>query len=148
MYRAAVPRPISAARDMTKPADGSAPEGARAERHLPLPPATFHILLALADGDRHGYAIMQEVAERTDGAVRLGAGTLYGALKRLLEGGLVAESGERTDPALGDERRRYYRLTPFGLAVARAEARRLEAVVRTARQKRLIGLDPARPEPA
>ena len=116
---------------------------ARAEDHLPLPPATFHILLALADAERHGYAIMQEVAERTDGAVRLGAGTLYGALKRLLEGGLVAEGGERTDPALGDERRRYYRLTPLGRAVARAEARRLEDLGRTARQKRLLGAAPA-----
>ena len=120
----------------------------RAEAELPLPPATFHILLSLADGDRHGWAIMQEVAERTEGGVRLGAGTLYGALKRLLEGGLVEEGGERTDPGLGDERRRYYRLTPFGLAVARAEARRLEAVVRAARSKRLLGAEPPRPEPA
>lgn len=114
-----------------------------ADDQLPLAPATFHILLALVDDERHGYAIMQEVAERTDGTVRLGAGTLYGALKRLLEGGLVAEGGERADPAMGDERRRYYRLTPFGLAVARAEARRLDAVVRAARQKRLIGPEPA-----
>jgi DNA-binding PadR family transcriptional regulator len=137
----------------TSPASDAAAEAeAQVEAHLPLPPATFHILLSLADGERHGYAIMQEAAERTGGAVRLGAGTLYGALKRLLEGGLVAEGGERVDPAMGDdastERRRYYRLTPFGLAVARAEARRLDAVVRAARQKRLIGLEPARPEPA
>lgn len=122
---------------------GTSPPTGAAEAHLPLPPATFHILLSLADGERHGYAIMQEAAERTGGAVRLGAGTLYGALKRLLEGGLVAEGGERADPAMGDERRRYYRLTPFGLAVARAEARRLDAVVRAAREKRLIGLEPA-----
>lgn len=113
----------------------------RPEERLPLPPATFHILLSLADGERHGYAIMREVAERTDDAVRLGAGTLYGALKRLLEGGLVAESEERADPAMGDERRRYYRLTSFGRAVAQAEARRLEDLVRTARQKRLIGVE-------
>ena len=116
---------------------------ARPEAHLPLPPATFHILLSLADGERHGYAIMREVAERTGGATRLGAGTLYGALKRLLDGGLVAEGGERADPAMGDERRRYYRLTPFGRLVARAEARRLDDLVRAARQKRLLGLEPA-----
>jgi DNA-binding PadR family transcriptional regulator len=113
------------------------------EQHLPLPPATFHILLSLAGGERHGYAIMREVAEQTDGGVRLGPGTLYGALKRLLEGGLVAEGGERADPAMGDERRRYYRLTPFGRAVARAEARRLQAMVHAARKRRLIGEEPA-----
>jgi DNA-binding PadR family transcriptional regulator len=113
------------------------------ESHLPLAPATFEILLALVDQERHGYAIMKEVAERTDGAVRLGPGTLYGALKRLLEGGLVKEEGERADPELGDERRRYYRLTNFGLRVARAEARRLEAMVRAARSKKLIGAEPA-----
>lgn len=109
------------------------------ESHLPLAPATFQILLTLVDGDRHGYAIMKEVAERTEGTVRLGPGTLYGALKRLLESGLVEEGGERADPELGDERRRYYRLTSFGLRVARAEARRLEAMVRAARSKKLIG---------
>ncbi len=117
----------------------------RPEEHLPLTPATFHILLALADGERHGYAIMREVADGTGGAVRLGPGTLYGSLKRLLEAGLVAEGAERADPEFDDERRRYYRLTPLGLGVARAEARRLEAVVRAARQKRLIG---PKPEPA
>jgi DNA-binding PadR family transcriptional regulator len=109
------------------------------ESQLPLTPATFHILLALADEERHGYAVMQEVAERTDGSVKLGPGTLYGSLKRLLEQGLVEESDERADPALDDERRRYYRITRFGMAVARAEARRLEAMVRSARQKKLIG---------
>lgn len=113
--------------------------GATPESHLPLAPATFQILLTLVDGDRHGYAIMKEVAERTDGSVRLGPGTLYGALKRLLESGLVEEGSERADPELGDERRRYYRLTSFGLRVARAEARRLEAMVRAARSKKLIG---------
>jgi DNA-binding PadR family transcriptional regulator len=113
------------------------------ESHLPLAPATFEILLTLVDGERHGYAIMQEVAERTEGAVRLGPGTLYGALKRLLEGGLVEEGSERADPELGDERRRYYRLTGFGLQVARAEARRLDAMVRAARRKKLIGAKPA-----
>ena len=109
------------------------------EAQLPLTPATFHILLALADEERHGYAIMQEVAERTEGVMKLGPGTLYGSLKRLLEQGLVEESDQRADPALDDERRRYYRITPFGMSVARAEARRLEAMVRSARQKKLIG---------
>jgi DNA-binding PadR family transcriptional regulator len=113
------------------------------ESHLPLAPATFQILLALVDRERHGYGIMKEVAERTEGDVRLGPGTLYGALKRLLESGLVEEGGERADPELGDERRRYYRLTRFGLQVARAEARRLDAVVRAARRKKLIGVEPA-----
>ncbi len=113
------------------------------ESHLPLTPAAFQILLALVDRERHGYAIMREVAERTDGAVRLGPGTLYGSLKRLLERGLIEEGGERADPETGDERRRYYRITEFGLLVARAEARRLEGMVRAARQKKLIGLEPA-----
>ena len=113
------------------------------ESHLPLAPATFQILLTLVDAEHHGYAIMQEVADRTEGTVRLGPGTLYGALKRLLEAGLVAEGGERADPELGDERRRYYRLTKFGLRVARAEARRLDAMVRAARSKKLIGMEPA-----
>lgn len=122
---------------------GSDGPGAAPEAHLPLTPATFHILLALLDGERHGYAIMREVAERTEGTVRLGPGTLYGSLKRLLEAGLVVEGAERADPEAGNERRRYYRLTEHGLAVVRAEARRLEAIVRAARQKRLIGLEPA-----
>ena len=118
-------------------------EAATPESHLPLAPATFHILLALVDEERHGYGIMKEVAERTDDAVRLGPGTLYGALKRLLEGGLVEAWEERADPELGDERRRYYRLTKLGLKVARAEARRLEAMVHAARSKKLIGARPA-----
>lgn len=113
------------------------------ESQLPLAPATFEILLALVDGERHGYAIMKDVSTRTEGAVRLGPGTLYGALKRLLEAGLVEEGSERADPELGDDRRRYYRLTNFGLRVARLEARRLDAMVRAARQKKLIGMKPA-----
>jgi DNA-binding PadR family transcriptional regulator len=113
------------------------------QSYLPLTPATFQILMALLDGERHGYAIMQEVAERSEGTVRLGPGTLYGSLKRLLELGLVAESGERADPASDDERRRYYRITKLGLSTARAEARRLEQLVRVARRKKLIGLEPA-----
>lgn len=113
------------------------------DAHLPLPPATFQILLSLADGERHGYAIMREVADRTNGEMRLGPGTLYGTLKRLLEAGIVEEGRERVDPDVGDERRRYYRLTKFGLAVARAEARRLAGMVRAAQQKRLIRAEPA-----
>jgi DNA-binding PadR family transcriptional regulator len=113
------------------------------ESHLPLTPATFQILMALVDGERHGYAIMTEVAERSGQTVRLGPGTLYGSLKRLLEEGLVEESAERDDPASDDARRRYYRITKYGLSVARAEARRLDGLVRTARQKKLIGMEPA-----
>ena len=113
------------------------------EAYLPLPPATFHILLALTDGELHGYAIMKGVAARSEGTVRLGPGTLYTALKRLLQAGLVEECGERAGRERDDERRRYYRLTPVGLSVARAEARRLDALVRAARRKKLIGVRPA-----
>jgi DNA-binding PadR family transcriptional regulator len=121
----------------------TAGKGRNPETHLPLTPATFQILMALVDGERHGYAIMKEVEERTEGSVRLGPGTLYGSLKRLLENGLVDEGVERADPVMGDERRRYYRITMFGLSVARAEAKRMEVVVRTARRKKLLGLAPA-----
>jgi|SRR5438132_9665358 len=100
---------------------------------LPLPPATFHILLALADADRHGYGIIQDVAAHTGGALRLSAGTLYRSVQRMLEQGLIVETRERPAPELDDERRRYYRITPFGTAVARAEARRLTELVRLAR---------------
>lgn len=105
---------------------------------LPLPPVTFHILVALADGDRHGYAIIQDVAARTGGAIKIQAGTLYRSIQRLLEEGLIAE--KRTRPAIGedDERRRYYRLTPFGRQVAQAEARRLESLVKLARRSGLV----------
>jgi DNA-binding PadR family transcriptional regulator len=106
---------------------------------LPLTPAVFHILLALADGENHGYAIMQEVAAITDGEMKMGPGTLYGSIKRMLEAGLIAESDERPDPALDDERRRYYRLTSFGERVAQAESRRLAALLHTASRKKLIG---------
>jgi DNA-binding PadR family transcriptional regulator len=108
------------------------------ETHLPLSPAVFHILLALADGERHGYGIMQEVKFRTEGRVRLGPGTLYGAIKRLLEKGLIEEADERPDPDMDDERRRYYRLTDFGLRVLRAEASRLASLVRQAEAKQLL----------
>jgi len=111
---------------------------------LPLPVSEFQILLALADEERHGYAIRREVAERTGGDVQLGPGTLYGSIKRMVNSGLIAESDERPDPALDDERRRYYRITPLGRKVAVAEARRMEQLVRIARAKRLLG----RPEPA
>src|SRR5438132_7964595 len=108
------------------------------ERLLPLTPAVFHILLALADNERHGYGIMQEIGRRTDGKLRMGPGTLYGSIKRMLADGLIEESGERPDPALDDERRRYYRLTDFGRRVAQAEAQRLEQVVRIAQVKRIL----------
>ena len=104
-----------------------------AESLLPLAPAAFHILLSLAEEDRHGYAIMELVAERTHGAVKLSAGTLYRTIQRMLEQGLILETRERPSPAEDDERRRYYRLTPFGAATARAEARRLAGLVRLAR---------------
>ncbi len=104
-----------------------------------LTPAMFQILLALADGERHGYGIMREVADRTDHGVRLGPGSLYGSLKRLLEAGLIAESAERPDPELDDERRRYYRLTAPGWEAAHVEAVRLDALVCRARAKRLLG---------
>lgn len=105
---------------------------------LPLPPATFHILLALADGERHGYAIIQDVSARTDGELRLSAGTLYRSVARMVEQGLIAEVARRATRA-DDERRRYYRLTPFGTAVARAETGRLTQLVRLARS---AGLTP------
>jgi DNA-binding PadR family transcriptional regulator len=99
---------------------------------LPLPPATFHILLALAAGDRHGYGIIQDVETRTDGALRLSPGTLYRTIQRLLEQGLIVEPKRRPDP-LDDPRRRYYRITPYGTAAARAETRRLTHLVRLAK---------------
>jgi DNA-binding PadR family transcriptional regulator len=110
----------------------------RPEDFLPLTSAMFHILLALADKERHGYEIMQEVQERTEGVVRIGPGTLYGSIKRMLSDGLVEESDERPDPELDDERRRYYRLTDFGFRVARAESERLATLVKSARVKKLL----------
>ena len=105
------------------------------EELLPLTSVALHVLLALADGERHGYGIMLEVRERTGGRVRLGPGTLYGAIKRLKEGGLIEESEQRPDPAADDERRCYYRLTGFGGEVLAAEVERLEGLVRAARRK-------------
>jgi DNA-binding PadR family transcriptional regulator len=102
---------------------------------LPLTPAALNVLLALADGERHGYGIMLEVRERTGGKVRLGPGTLYGAIKRLKEGGVIEESGGRSGTEVDDERRRYYRLTGFGGKVLAAEVARLDGLVRAARRK-------------
>jgi DNA-binding PadR family transcriptional regulator len=108
---------------------------------LPLVPASFHILVSLAGADRHGYALIQDIAERTAGSVRLGAGTLYRTIQRMLEDGLIVELEERPDPDEDDERRRYYRITAFGRAVARAEADRLAGLVKLARAS---GLTPRR----
>src|SRR5579863_9052357 len=103
------------------------------EDFLPLPPATFHILMALAEEDRHGYAIIQDVSARTGGELKLSAGTLYRSIQRMLEQGMVVETRERPAPEDDDERRRYYRITPFGAAVARAETRRLTQLVKLAK---------------
>jgi DNA-binding PadR family transcriptional regulator len=102
---------------------------------LPLPNAAFHILLAVADEDRHGYAIIQDVAARTSGELKLSAGTLYRSIQRMLEQGLLVEPRQRPVPELDDERRRYYRITPFGRIVAEAESRRLAQLVRMARAR-------------
>jgi DNA-binding PadR family transcriptional regulator len=112
-----------------------------AESLLPLPTATFHILVALADGDRHGYAIMQDVATGTGGRLKLNPGTLYTTIRRLLDQGLIIELDERPDPEEDDERRRYYRLTDIGREVAKAEATRLQQALAFARQ---AGLAPKR----
>ena len=114
-------------------------EPRKAEDMLPLTPAVLHILLALADGERHGYSIMQEVTRRAGGQVKMGPGTLYGSIKRMLADGLIEESGERPDPALDDERRRYYRLTSFGLRVMQVEVLRLQQIVRLAQSKQVMG---------
>jgi DNA-binding PadR family transcriptional regulator len=105
------------------------------ESMIPLQPAMFHILMALAEDDRHGYAIIQDVAARTNGRMKLNAGTLYRSIQKLLEQGLIEEltNRERPKPELDDERRRYYRITALGIAVARAEARRLAQLVQLAR---------------
>jgi DNA-binding PadR family transcriptional regulator len=113
----------------------------RPESFLPLPLATFHVLLSLAEDDRHGYGIIQDVAARTSGELRLSAGTLYRSIQRMLEDGLVVEIQERPAPELDDERRRYYRITPFGEKVARAEAGRLRSLVKLARA---VGFAPGR----
>ena len=109
------------------------------ESLLPLQPTTFHILLSLADEDRHGYAIILDVAQRTNGELKLSAGTLYRSIQRMLEVGLITETKTRPAPEMDDERRRYYRITPFGTAVAQAEAGRLRNLLKMAR---LCGVEP------
>jgi DNA-binding PadR family transcriptional regulator len=106
---------------------------------LPLTPAVFHILLALADGEKHGYGIMQEVTSISEGAIKMGPGTLYGSIKRMLEAHLIVETEERPDPAMDDERRRYYELTALGKRVLSAELKRIEGLLNVARAKRLVG---------
>jgi DNA-binding PadR family transcriptional regulator len=118
------------------------PNPAEVAAMLPLPPATFHILLALATEDRHGYGIIQEVEARTGGELRLSPGTLYRSIQRLLEQGLITEP-KRRPSASDDPRRRYYRITPFGTAVARAETRRLTHLVRLARVAGLLAPEPS-----
>lgn len=108
------------------------------ESLLPLPIAVFHILIALADRERHGYSIMQDVSARTDGKVHLSAGTLYSSIRRMLEQGLIEELTESPDPSNTDERRRYYRLTRFGKKVAAAEVDRLKTLLRQARDTGLV----------
>ncbi len=112
----------------------SSPDGASGERFTPLSPQAFHILVALGDGEKHGYAIMRDVEAQTDGAMALGPGTLYGSLKRLLAQGLVGEADSRPDPELDDERRRYYRLSALGRRVVAGEVKRLETQLRAARR--------------
>ena len=102
---------------------------------LPLTPAVFHILLALAQGPRHGYAVMQDVEARTGGVVRMGPGTLYGSLKRMVAAALIEEAGDAEDEG---ERRRHYALTPLGRTVLQAEAERLESLVDAARARRVL----------
>jgi DNA-binding PadR family transcriptional regulator len=105
---------------------------------LPLTPTMFEVLIALADGEKHGYAIIKEISRRTGGRAVLGAGTLYAIIRRFVDEEIIEETVERPDPALDDERRRYYRLTSFGRSVAQAEAARMEKVLRMARSKQLL----------
>jgi DNA-binding PadR family transcriptional regulator len=121
------------------------PDNAANTPNQPLTPAVFHILLALADGEKHGYAIMKDVEAQTSGQLKMGPGTLYGSIKRMLAGGLIAETDERPDMALDDERRRYYRLTTQGQAVVAAESRRLALAVKVAQQKKVLVYTEGRP---
>lgn len=111
------------------------------EEFLPLTPAVFNILLALADGEKHGYGIMQEVEANTKGQVLMGPGTLYGSIKRMIQAGLIEESDERLDPEMDDQRRRYYRLTGLGRRTLQMEAERLASQVRIARTKKVLATD-------
>jgi DNA-binding PadR family transcriptional regulator len=114
------------------------PEAPAPESFLPLPRDTFHILVSLADRDRHGYSVMKDVLDRTDGALRFSPSSLYASIRRLLEKGLIEELADRPDPEHDDERRRYYRLTRLGRSVATAEARRLERLLLDARSTGLL----------
>ena len=111
----------------------------RPEEMLPLTPAVFHILLALADGEKHGYAIMQEVEAISQGTVNMGPGTLYGSIKRMLKAGLIKETDDRPDPKMDHQQRRYYQLSDFGERVLKAEAFRLTSVVRAIQRKNILG---------
>ena len=110
----------------------------KVEELLPLNPPVFHILLSLADGESHGYAIMREVGERTGGKIKLGPGTLYYSIRRMVQQGLIDESEERPAPDQDDERRRYYHISEYGRRVAEAESRRLTELVAQAREKKFI----------
>jgi len=112
------------------------------EEFLPLTPAVFNILLALADSEKHGYGIMLEVEANTNGQVIMGPGTLYGSIKRMLKAGLIEESDERADPEMDDQRRKYYKLTNLGRRVLSMEAERLASQVMIARAKNVLGFDP------
>jgi DNA-binding PadR family transcriptional regulator len=112
------------------------------DSHSPLSLPVFHMLLALSEGERHGYALKREILRRTDGKLNLGSGALYGSINKMLEEGTIAESGERPDPHLDDERRRYYRITPLGRKALQAEAIRLRELLRLAESKLKL------PEPA
>jgi len=103
---------------------------------LPLPAATFHILMAVSDEDRHGYAIIQDIAARTNGELKMSAGTLYRSIQRMLDQGLLIETDTRPAPAQDDERRRYYRISKYGIAVARAEMQRLSQLLKLAQRSR------------
>jgi DNA-binding PadR family transcriptional regulator len=104
----------------------------------PLTPAVFHILMALTDGEKHGYSIMKDVEKQTNGKMKLGPGTLYGSIKRMLAAGFIEESDERPDPSMDDERRRYYRLSGLGQKVLSVECQRLEEAVKIARRKQVL----------
>jgi DNA-binding PadR family transcriptional regulator len=106
--------------------------------YRPLSAAVFYILLALVDGEKHGYAIMKDVETQTSGKIKMGPGTLYGSLKRMQTAGLIEESGDRPDPELDDERRRYYRLSGLGQNVIKSESQRLAELVQVARQKHVL----------
>jgi DNA-binding PadR family transcriptional regulator len=104
----------------------------------PLTPAVFHILMALVEGEKHGYSIMKDVEKQTAGKIKLGPGTLYGSIKRMLIAGLIEESDERPDPVLDDERRRYYRMRDLGQRALIVESKRLDQAVSVARQKQVL----------